>query len=283
MPTPIIPIITETSTNTLATITNGTKIYQQQEITITHISYTINKTNITNTDWITNTINSIPQLDKIETILDTVWYQDPTVWGAIATVISAIAMIVTAYIMYQGNKISAKSSADSIHEMREQYKQQKKDTQYREEKQEKDTQYREDKKELRDFIEKYLTPEVEKLRKYSIGKTAEIEIQDFEDFNSLSITYLARLIFYSSGLFYEDKFIEILNKVPISSPIIHSPKEYSDEVKRSLSMLLQTISNNLYKALIDEQTFIKLMNQINIEINQLEKILKLHNTQKTKK
>ena len=70
-------IISNTVTNTLATITNGTNIYLQQQITTTHIS------NITET--LTNTINNIPQLDKV-------WYQDPTMWAAIATVVSAIIM-----------------------------------------------------------------------------------------------------------------------------------------------------------------------------------------------
>ena len=288
MPTPIIPIITETSTNTLVNITNGTKIYQQQEITITHISYTINKTNITNTDWITNTINSIPQLDKIETILDKVWYQDPTVWGAIATVISAIAMIVTAYIMYQGNKISAKSSADSIHEMKEQYKQQKKDIQDREEKQEEANQYREDKKELRDFIEKYLISEIEK-RRESIKKTDyKLSEQNIESFNSYSYDSLLRLIHYSIGLFYEDKLIEIFNKIRTYSHIINFSKEYSEVVKKLVGGLLQVISNVLYKALIDDQAFIGLIDDIGLLTNRLEKNLtpkekekiKLYNSQK---
>ena len=57
----------------------------------------ITKTNIitnfiTNITDITNTINNIPQLDKIETILDKVWYQDPTLWGAVFTAFSAIIM-----------------------------------------------------------------------------------------------------------------------------------------------------------------------------------------------
>ena len=239
MPTPIIPIITETSTNTLVNITNGTKIYQQQEITITHISYTINKTNITNTDWITNTINSIPQLDKIETILDKVWYQDPTVWGAIATVISAIAMIVTAYIMYQGNKISAKSSADSIHEMKEQHT---------------SKQYREDKKALRDFIEQYITPEVKKQRLNIRSMNNPIVEQDIEFFNIRTYSSLMDLKIIAIESFYEDRLIRILNIINYYSPIAIMAKEYSYKAKFLFDILLHGMSITIYKALINERS-----------------------------
>ena len=218
-------IISNTVTNTLATITNGTNIYLQQQITTTHIS------NITET--LTNTINNIPQLDKV-------LYQDPTLWGAVATVVSAIIMACTFLKIKQ---------------------------------QEKDTQYREDKKELREYIEKYMLSEVEKFKKYSIGKDTKIPIQDIENFNSLSLTYLVRLDRNSSGSFYEDRLEIIYNKIKVYSSIIYSHEKYSYDVKSLFSGLLQYISLILYKALIDEQAFNSLMTEIDSDINRLEKKL----------
>ena len=242
-----MPITTYSITNTLATITNGTNIYLQQQITTTHVSSitkTINRTGI-----------SYMPLDG--------W----AIFGSIATVISAVAMIVTVYIMYQGNKISAKSSADSIHEMRKQYKQQKKDT-----------QYREDKKELREQIEKYLIPKVE----YSTGLSFNVPRKDSESFNTHSFLYLTRLRNYSLGLFYEDKLIEISNKVRSYFHIINSPEKYSDTTINTIHVLLYNISNNLYKALIDEQVFIKKMNRIDVDINKIEEALTPEEKEKIK-
>ena len=71
-----------TITNTLATITNGTNIYLQQQITTTSISNIIETTT-------TNTLTS---------------WSDPALWvtigGATATVVSAIFMVITAGIMW---------------------------------------------------------------------------------------------------------------------------------------------------------------------------------------
>ena len=218
-------IISNTVTNTLATITNGTNIYLQQQITTTHIS------NITET--LTNTINNIPQLDKV-------LYQDPTLWGAVATVVSAIIMACTFLKIKQ---------------------------------QEKDTQYREDKKELREYIEKYMLSEVEKFKKYSIGKDTKIPIQDIENFNSLSLTYLVRLDRNSSGSFYEDKLKGILNAIHTYFHLISSPKEYSYDVKTLFFFLLQYIHITLYKALIDELAYIELIREIDPQTKELERNL----------
>ena len=195
--------------------------------------------------------------DKFITTVD--W----NIFGSIATVISAIAMIVTAVIMYQGNKISAKSSTDSIHEMREQYKQQKKDT-----------QDREDKKELREYIEKYLMPEVEKFKEYPISADNKEHVQHAINFNTNSFDCLARLIAYSIGSFYKESLKEIFDKIYIFQPIISSHKEYTDNVKIDTYALLSIISNNLYRALIDESSFKDLINQIDRQINNIERSLK---------
>ena len=218
-------IISNTVTNTLATITNGTNIYLQQQITTTHIS------NITET--LTNTINNIPQLDKV-------WYQDPTMWAAIATVVSAIIMACTFLKIKQ---------------------------------QEKDTQYREDKKELRERIEKYILPEYEKLKEIRTGKDKIIPIEDIENFNLYSYQSLVNLQLYSIGLFYQDKIIKICNKIKVYYPIIESPKEYSDPARRLFSILLHNISMALYRALIDEQVFEGLMRSIDPQTKELERNL----------
>ena len=224
-------IISNTITNTLATITNGTNIYLQQQITTTHIS------NITET--LTNTINNIPQLDKV-------WYQDPTMWAAIATVVSAIIMACTFLKIKQ---------------------------------QEKDTQYREDKKELRDFIEKHLISEVEKRREKSEKANHKVLEEDLNIFNYYIDSSLIRLINYSLGLFYEDRLEIIYNKIKVYSSIIYSHEKYSYDVKSLFSGLLQYISLHIYKALIDEQAFNSLMTEIDSDINRLKKNLKPHNSQ----
>ena len=219
-------IISNTVTNTLATITNGTNIYLQQQITTTHIS------NITET--LTNTINNIPQLDKV-------LYQDPTLWGAVATVVSAIIMACTFLKIKQ---------------------------------QEKDTQYREDKKELREYIEKHLIPDVEKQITKLESLDSEILEQDLETFNIYSHLSLVQLQTYSTGLFYEERLRRILNTIKICSHIIESPpKEYSYKVKRSLYILLHLITVTLYKALIDEKVFEGLMRSIDSNINRIEEKL----------
>ena len=201
--------------------------------------------------------------DKFITTVD--W----EIFGSIATVISAIAMIVTAVIMYQGNKISAKSSTDSIHEMREQYKQQKKDIQDREDKQEKDTQYREDKKELREYIEKYMLPEVENLKNNNKNIGSEISEQDIVNFNLYYFSSLTSLAAHSLGLFYQDKITKILGKIIICFPITHYSKEYSNKVKELCLLLLNNISTTLYKALIDEKIFLILISQIDLQIKKI--------------
>ena len=208
--------------------------------------------------------------DKFITTVD--W----EIFGSIATVISAIAMIVTAVIMYQGNEISAKSSADSIHEMREQYKQQKKDN-----------QYREDKKELKEYIEKYIMSEVKKLKISIENIDSEMPEKDMGKFNIFCFSSLVDLMHDSLGSFYQDKSIKILTGIYTFSPIIESSKDYSYNVKWLFFCLLNYISTTLYKALIDEQSFESLIKEINQRIKEIvenltdeekEKI-KLYNSQ----
>ena len=236
-------------------------------ITKTNIitEFVTNITELTNTNFITETINQT----AIKSMPLDVW----TILGTMATLASAGFM------------------AWSIHEMREQYKQQKKDTQYREEKQEKDTQYREDKKELREYIEKNLIPKIENLKKYGIITSNNVPIQDIKSFNVYSFLCLSHLNNYSPGSFYRDSLKEIFNKIEIYFPIIKYPKEYSNKIIKCTYVLLHNISIDLYKALIDEPTFFKVINRIDSDVNQLEgkltpeeKIkLKLYKAQNTTK
>ena len=205
----------------------------------------ITKTNIitefvTNITDITNTINSIPQLDKIETILDKVWYQDPTVWGAIATVVSAFIM------------------AGTFFQIKAQQK-----------KQEKDTQYREDKKELRDFIEKYMLQKVEEQRTSYEALGSKLEAQDLEKFILYTYSSLIRLSNYSLGLFYEDKLIKILEKISALHYMTKSFEKYSYDIKVDINILLHSISTMLYKALVNKQVFEHLINTIDTDINKI--------------
>ena len=216
-------------------------------ITKTNIvtEFVTNITELTNTNFITETINQT----AIKSMPLDVW----TILGTMATLASAGFM------------------AWSIHEMREQYKQQKKDN-----------QDREDKKELKDFIEKSLISEVEKLKKHHLDISYNITIQDFESFNSHTYSSLVNLNFYSIGMFYEDEIKEIYNQIQIYSPIIAYPEGYSYEVKKLWSILLQVVSTTLYKSIINEYAFIWLINQIDQQIKKIEKKLTLEEKEKIK-
>ena len=205
----------------------------------------ITKTNIitnfiTNITELTNTINSIPQLDKIETILDKVWYQNPTLWGTVFTAFSAGFM------------------AWSINEMKEQHT---------------SKQYREDKKELRDFIEQYITPEVKKQRLNIRSMNNPIVEQDIEFFNIRTYSSLMDLKIIAIESFYEDRLIRILNIINYYSPIAIMAKEYSYKAKFLFDILLHGMSITIYKALINERSCEILINIIDQQINNIEKEL----------
>ena len=99
-----------TTTNTLATITNGTNIYLQQQITTT--------SNIINTNFITESItNTINQTVIISMPVDG-W----VIFGSIATVVSAIFMGISVWTMKKSIIESSKQMDESRKQFNEQMK-----------------------------------------------------------------------------------------------------------------------------------------------------------------
>ena len=233
-------------TNILPTITNGTNIYLQQQITTTDLSTVSISNLITETTTITS-------------------WSDPALWSAVAAILSVVIITCQAILsrssikhMEKQNKISA----DSVIEMKRQYEQ----------KEERD-QYREDKKELREFIEKYLMSELDKVRLYKKTVNTPVPEDKLDDFIFYSHKSLIRLVNTSEGLFYKNSLNSILKKVNTYSNIIRDPRRYLLVVKQSLMGVISTINENLYSALTNKDSYDSLIVQMNLFINTLERDL----------
>ena len=233
-------------TNTLPTITNGTNIYLQQQITTTDLS------NINITNLIT------------ETTAITSW-SDPASWSAVAAILSVVIITCQAILsrssikhMEKQNKISA----DSVIEMKRQYEQ----------KEERD-QYREEKRDLSEFIEKYLMSEFDKVRPYKETVNTPVPEDKIDNFNFYSYKFLIRLLINSQGLFYRKNIGSITHKVLNYSDITLDPENYSLGVKQSLMSMINIISENLYSALINKDSYNSLIVQMDLFINTIERDL----------
>ena len=234
-------------TNTLPTITNGTNIYLQQQITTTDLS----------TVSISNLIT--------ETTAITSW-SDPALWSALAAILSVGIITYQAILsrssikhMESQNKISA----DSVNEMKRQYEQ----------KEEKD-QRREEEKYLREYIDKNLTPRTEVMFQNQEDIVGEMKLGDIKLFNYTSFRHFVQLANNSEGLFYQKNITSIFNKISKYTGIANDPKDiHSSTVKKMYSLFFVTISDSLYSALTNEDSYKSLMGQIDNRINDLEKVL----------
>ena len=223
-------------TNTLPTITNGTNIYLQKQITITDLS------NINITNLIT------------ETTAITSW-SDPALW---------VSGFVALIMLYTVRKMSAqnKISAESVNEMKRQYEQ----------KEERDKR-REEEKYLREYIDKNLMSEFDKVRPYKETINTPVPENKLDNFNYYSCKSLIRLLVNSKGLFYQKNITSIFNKISKYTGVALDPKNYSLGVKQSLMDMINIISENLYNALTDKDSYNSLIGQIDLFINTLEQNL----------
>ena len=233
-------------TNTLPTITNGTNIYLQKQITTTDLS------NISITNLIT------------ETTAITSW-SDPALWSAIAAILSVGIITYQAILsrssikhMESQNKISA----ESVNEMKRQYEQ----------KEERDKR-REEEKYLREYIDKNLMSEFDKVRPYKETINTPVPENKLDNFNYYSCKSLIRLLVNSKGLFYQKNITSIFNKISKYTGVALDPKNYSLGVKQSLMDMINIISENLYNALTDKDSYNSLIGQIDLFINTLEQNL----------
>ena len=179
-------------------------------------------------------------------------------FGSIPIVASAVIVWMSVEEMKKQNKISA----DSVKEMKKQHIQN-----------EENSQLREEKKELREFIDKHLISEIEKIRPYKKNLADRMPDDKSDEFNFYSYKSFIKLLTNSQGLFYKNNLELIMNKIFIYYDITCNFEGYSSDVKLRTSMLFTTISEDLYSALNSEIALKNLINQIDDYRNDLEKIL----------